>query len=66
MLTFYKGKNIVVGSHGTALSTIINYYDKTFGYSEFNKIRYLMPWIVEFAFEENICVNIQKYNLFER
>lgn len=32
----FKGKNIVVGSHGTALSTIVNYYDKKFGYSDFN------------------------------
>lgn len=64
-LETYKGKNIVVGSHGTALSTIINYYDKTFGYSDFNEIRHLMPWVVEFTFEEDVCVGIQKYNLFE-
>jgi len=65
VLTMHKDKNIVVGSHGTALSTIINYYDKTFGYSDFDKIRHLMPWVVEFTFEENECVKIQKYNLFE-
>ena len=58
-------KTIVVGSHGTALSTIINYYDETFGYSDFDKIRYLMPWIVEFTFEDKECINIRKYNLFE-
>lgn len=65
VLSRYKGKNIVIGSHGTALSTIINYYDKTFGYSDFDMIRYLMPWVVEFTFEENVCIKIQKYNLFE-
>lgn len=32
VLENYAGKNVVVGSHGTALSTIINYYDKAFGY----------------------------------
>ena len=26
VLETYQGKNIVIGSHGTALSTIINYY----------------------------------------
>lgn len=61
----YKGKNIVVGSHGTALGTIINYYDKKFEYSEFDKIRYLMPWIVEFTFDEEDCIKIQNYNLFD-
>ena len=65
VLEQYKNKNVVVGSHGTALSTIINYYDETFGYSDFDKIRYLMPWIVEFTFEDKECVNIRKYNLFE-
>ena len=66
VLEQYKNKKIVVGSHGTALSTIIHYFDKTFGYSDFDEIRYLMPWIVEFTFEDKECVNIQKYNLFER
>lgn len=66
VLEDYRDKTIVVGSHGTALSTIINYYDKTFGYSDFDEIRYLMPWIVEFTFEDKDCVKIQKYNLFKR
>lgn len=39
VLKQYEGKNIVIGSHGTALSTIINYYDNTFGYKEFQKIK---------------------------
>lgn len=46
------GLNIVVGSHGTALSTIINYYDDSYGYDDFNKIKGLMPWIVKFTFED--------------
>ena len=65
VLKRYAGKNIVVGSHGTALSTIINYYDKSFGYAQFEEIRTLMPWVVKFCFEGSECVEIQKYNLFE-
>ena len=65
VLEHYKGKTIVIGSHGTSLSTIINYYDKTFGYSEFEKIRNVMPWVVKFTFEDMDCIGIQKYNLFE-
>ena len=64
-LVKYKGKNIVVGSHGTALSTIINYYDESFGYSEFEKVKGLMPWIVRFTFEGGKCVGIKQFNLFE-
>ena len=65
VLSSYKGKNIVIGSHGTALSAIINYYDKSFGYNDFEKIRFLMPWIVEFSFEDKKCVGIRMHNLFE-
>lgn len=65
VLTEYAGKTIVVGSHGTALSTIINYYDKSFGHAEFEKIRGLMPWVVEFKFDGVDCVSIKQYNLFE-
>lgn len=65
VLKTFNGKNIVIGSHGTALSTIINYYDETFGYSDFEKIRNLMPWVVELTFEDTDCIKIQQYNLFE-
>lgn len=64
VLTKYAGKTIVVGSHGTALSTIVNYYDDSFGHAEFEKIRGLMPWVVEFRFEGMKCVAIKQYNLF--
>lgn len=64
VLKDFKNKNIVIGSHGTALSTIINYYDKSFGYENFEKIRTLMPWIVKFTFQDTNCNGIQKYNLF--
>ena len=65
VLEVYSGKNIVIGSHGTALSTIINYYDNTFGYYDFERIRNVMPWVVKFIFENNVCMSIDRYNLFE-
>ena len=65
VLKRYEGKNLVVGSHGTALSTILNYYDNAFGYAQFEEIRGLMPWVVQFCFEGEECVEIRKYNVFE-
>ena len=44
-------QNIIIGTHGTALSTIINYYDKNFDYSSFDKVKNIMPWIVYIEFE---------------
>jgi len=58
-----KGKNIVIGSHGTALSTIVNFYDSSFGYESFERIRLIMPWIVELTFEGNQCIKIQEYEV---
>ncbi len=64
VLAEYEGKNIVIGSHGTALSTIINYFDPSFGHAEFEAIRALMPWIVKFSFEGKKCTAIEKIDVF--
>ena len=48
-----EGKNLVVGSHGTALSTIINHYDEKFGYEDFCEIKNVMPWIVRFTYKDD-------------
>lgn len=63
VLARYDGKNIVIGSHGTALSVVINHFDRSFGYAQFQQIRNLMPWVVRFAFEDGLCRQIQPYNL---
>ncbi|MBQ7488291.1 MAG: histidine phosphatase family protein [Clostridia bacterium] len=64
LLQNYPDRHIVVGSHGTALSTIINYYDPTFQYDDFERIRTVMPWIVHFSFDGLQCVRIEKVNPF--
>lgn len=64
VLEKYKDKNIVVGSHGTALSTIINYFDHTFGYEDFVKIKSLMPWIVKFVFDNDTMQELEMVNPF--
>lgn len=58
ILREYAGQTVVIGSHGTALSCIINHYAPAFGYDEFQRIRGLMPWVVRFAFESTACKKI--------
>lgn len=58
-----KGKNIVVGSHGTALCTVINHFDSTYGYDDFESIKNVMPWIIKLVFEENSLVSMQNVSL---
>ena len=51
ILKTYKGKTIVVGTHGTALCTILQYYNHDFGLNDFLRIVSWMPYIVEMRFD---------------
>ena len=63
VLRRYAGKTVVIASHGTAISAVINYYDRTFGYREFERIQGVMPWIVELDFrEDETCTEIRQYD----
>ena len=61
ILQKYKGKNIVIGTHGTSLSTIIHYFNPAFGYEDFQEIRNFMPWILQFDFFANDFVSMREY-----
>ena len=65
VLALYKGKKIAIGTHGTALSTIINYYDSSYSFDNFMDMLYKTPWIVKMDFDENGCIGIEKIDLFE-
>lgn len=65
LLSKHNNQRLAIGSHGTALSTIINYYDSSFGYEQFESFKKLMPWFVKFTFKEYECLNIEMIDLFE-
>lgn len=50
-------KEIVIGTHGTALSTILNFYDNGFECGDFQRILDWMPYMIELDFEGNKLVN---------
>lgn len=60
VLREYRNRNIVIGSHGTALSTIINHFKPSFGFKDFQRIRTKMPWIVKFIFQGDELVHIEE------
>lgn len=64
ILVRYRNQNIVIGTHGIALSTIINYYDRTFGYKDFYSIAKIKPWGVKMVFDNYDCICIEKIDLF--
>lgn len=58
------GSNIVVGTHGTALSTIINYYNPDFGYEGFWSIVDKMPYILCFKFRKTEFIGMEEVELY--
>lgn len=66
VLDMNEGKNVIIASHGTALSTIVNYYASGFGYEDFHRIKKLMPWIVRLTFEGQQCTGLVEYDIFKK
>lgn len=57
----YKGQAIAIATHGTALSTIINYFFPEYGFKEFLKIADLMPFVFLMEFDGGgRCINAEK------
>jgi 2,3-bisphosphoglycerate-dependent phosphoglycerate mutase len=51
ILNQHSNKNIVIGTHGTALSTILNFYDPSFRCDGFKRIWLSMPYIIRLDFD---------------
>lgn len=45
-----NNQDIIIGSHGSAVATIISYLDPTFSYLHFKAIQQKILFIVEFDF----------------
>ena len=61
-----RDKNIVIGTHGTALSSIMNYYNPRFGCNDFLRIIDWMPYIVEMDFEGQNQINMKELAYIEK
>lgn len=65
LLQTYPDQTMVIGTHGTALSTIIHCFDPSYGFVRFMEMKGLMPWIVHFQFDGSACISINPINLFD-
>ncbi|MCM1171184.1 MAG: histidine phosphatase family protein [Clostridium sp.] len=54
-------KRIVIGTHGTALSSILNFYNAEFGVKDFLRIVDWMPYVIELIFEGNKLLSIEEH-----
>lgn len=58
-----KGKTVAIGTHGTALSTILNHYDPTFDFDAFERIRPIMPYIIRMEFIGENLIRSDEVNI---
>lgn len=66
VLDTYNDKNIMIGTHGTALSTILNYFDKSFGCDDFLRIIDFMPYIIRLDFKGREYVGKEEILIIEK
>ncbi len=66
ILKKYENKNVLIGTHGTALSTIINYYDDSFGIEYFLRIINYMPYVVRLDFINDKFAGMEELAFVEK
>ncbi|MDE7361656.1 MAG: histidine phosphatase family protein [Oscillospiraceae bacterium] len=59
LLAEHEGENIVVATHGTALSTMLNFFYPQYDFECFKKIVNFMPFVIRLDFEGDVVVNYQ-------
>lgn len=63
VLQRYPDHTVVIGTHGTALSTLMEYFAPPFGYEGFDRIRGVMPWVVRMTFAGERCTDVTEIAL---
>lgn len=66
LLRDYPGKTLVIGTHGTALSSILLYYYDRFCARDFFEIIDRMPMILKLQFEENRLLHVEQCGYIEK
>lgn len=66
ILDAHEGKNIIIGTHGTALSTILHYYDNSYGLEGFLRMINFMPYIIRLGFNGRELVEKEELLIVEK
>lgn len=57
-------KNSMIGTHGMALSSILNFYDSSYGYKDFLSMVKIKPWIVKMTFQNTKHLHTEYIDVF--
>ena len=66
ILDSHRDESVLVGTHGTALSPILHYYDNSFGVEGFLRIIDYMPYIVRLSFEGRELIEKEELLIVEK
>ena len=66
ILRDHDGENVIVGTHGTALSTIQNYFNPSYGCDDFLRMIDFMPYILRMDFEETRFVGKEELLIIKK
>lgn len=66
LLTNHPNETILFGTHGTALSTILNYFDKTYNCDSFFRIIDFMPYIIRLDFDNEKYIGKEEILIVEK
>lgn len=58
ILAAERGRAVLVGTHGTALATLLRHYDPSYSYDDYMALLPVMPWVVRLEFVGDACAAI--------
>lgn len=54
------GQTIAIGTHGCALSTVLRYFDSSFGYEDYLRIAPILPYVVQMEFFDGKLAGVKE------
>lgn len=66
LLANHMDESILFGTHGTALSTILNYCDRDYGCEQFLRMIDYMPYIIRLDFDGSMCLGREELLIVEK
>lgn len=66
ILNNHKDENLIIGTHGTALSTILNYFEPAFCCDDFLRIIDYMPYIIRLDFDGTNYIGKEELLIVEK
>jgi 2,3-bisphosphoglycerate-dependent phosphoglycerate mutase len=66
LLRNHSGENIILGTHGTALSSILNYFDPSYLCDNFFRMIDFMPYIIRLDFEGEAYISREELLIVQK